>query len=835
MFMGLSFLSLMGMGTGVEAQGVDARAFPAVFPAYTHPRVFTSAAELPEIKERLLSDGFGAAISPWLHSTVRGQVGDNAFLRRLATLDLSGGVTEADINDFFFAFRDGHTYALALMSLWATLFEAGEDYYVDRALETAIGAAVNHSILAEHIRDRYRDNNYAGLDAATESAIKGHWSQQSNYTFKLSHIWRNGGIGTAMAYDVLYHDMTAAQQAQVRRGLVVGTTGWNLHGGDDTSPLDLDGNAISNHYGYQGDQVVMLAAIYGEDGWSQADWDQGVAVLRKYMRASFYPSGACIEDSYGPNLGLREGARGLIAMARNGANEFADRPSEMYNIGVAAAHDIEAVPNGSLIGGESGGNYSLGPNSPSGENPFVLYPTFTIVWKHVYPTDPVIDHLYRWRVGEDYRRKLDWRATSDFAFFGDSHLAVHEPGLDETAYYPQRGKMIARDQLGDDSTQFVFDARPDAFAIGHDKSGRGHISLNALGRRWITHLNFRDVRTSMESSTVHIDGKGQAYKAPSVKVVVPPTEAGGVVSMAADLKYAYDWQWNEPWTFSSTASPRPDSSDPAWERETVDPRTFFPDGLAPPWVGNTLWDDPNNGYRGMWMWRRPNLPVLKAYRSVAYVRGETPFVIISDDIQQDEQARLYESYFQLPFDLDQMSVSGNDAILWAAGDSRRLLVRVLDANLADGGPVSFINQAYATSLTEMNARRLIVGLNAVDPQLKILLWPHVDGDALPQTGWKTDRSGLVVGNKLLLADDANGYTMFRGVPTPVIDQAYYHATGSLRFPSAVGVSYVVESSPDLVDGTWTPVNAAVQATGGVMEIPMETQTGEAWFYRIRCE
>jgi len=541
----------------------------------------------------------------------------------------------------------------------------------------------------------------------------------------------------------LYNDMTTAEQDQSRLGLALSTSGWNMHGGDDNSVIGMDGNAVSNHYGYQGDEMVMLAAIYGETGFSQANWDQGVQVMLNYLRVGFNESGYAMEDSYGPDLGLREGSRGLIAMARQGVNEFATRPSAMYNIGVAIAHDIEAVPNGSLIGGESGGNYAFSPSSTSGENAGAMYPTSALIWKHVYPNDPTIDHWYHWRVGDTYNRRIRWQSMVDYAFFGQDYLPTHNPAIDLTAFYPQRGKLIARNDLTENAVQFAFDARPDAHNIGHDKSGRGHFSLNGLGRRWVSHLNFRYVRYSTESSTMHIDGIGQAYKAPSVKIASAPIDDGLVVSMAADLKYAYDWQWSEPWTWSATDNPKPTAAD--WEHETIDPRTFYTAAPAPNWVGTTLWDDPNAGYRGMWTWRRPNIPVEKAFRSIAYVRSEEPFVIIADDIKQDNTVRRYESYMQLPFDLDQMSVNGNDAILWATGDDRRLLVRVLSANAANNSTISFQNEAYTTSISPMDARRLIIGIDAIDPQLKVMLLPHRDGDALPQTNWNNDMTHLMVG------------------------------------------------------------------------------------------
>lgn len=583
-------LCILVMGINVElsyAQTSQPRSFPAPLPPYQHPRVFATAAELPQIKQNLTSDQYGAAMSPWLRNSVNGQVGSNGYLRRLANRDFNvNTVTEADINDFYMKFNEGSAYNLAVMALWGAIFEEGDAYYVADARETAIRAAVNHAILAEHTEARYQNDDYNGLSSDTEAAIKSHWGFRGRYAFNLGLIWRNGGTGLPLAYDMLYNEMTAAQQAQIRRGLVLGTAGWNMHGGDDNSALGMDGNAVSNHYGYQGDQMVMLAAIYGETGFSQASWDQGVKVMLNYIRVGFYPSGYPLEDSYGPNLGLREGSRGLIAMARQGVNEFKSRPDAMYNIGVAMAHDIESVPNGSLIGGESGGNYAFNRNSPAGENPFSIYPTFALAWKHIYPNDPAIDHLYRWRVGDDYKREIRWQSMVDYAYFGQDYLPTADPSLDLVAYYPQRGKLNVRNEVSDEAVQFVFDARPDASNPGHDKAGRGYFSLNGLGRRWVSHIDFRYVELSTESSTMHIDGKGQAYKTPSVKVVSEPIDDGLVVSMAADLEYAYDWQWSEPWTWSATHTPKPSASD--WERETIDPRSFYVSGRAPEWVGDTL-------------------------------------------------------------------------------------------------------------------------------------------------------------------------------------------------------------------------------------------------------
>lgn len=769
------FLLLVFVATAVQSDAAADRMFPPPPAPYVHPRVFVTSAEIPELKQRLTTGDYATNITPWLKTKVTNQV-NNGYLRMVADLTLDpANITDAQINDVFFDYGEFDSHDLAITALWGAIFVNGDADYVAGADTTAIAAATNYAIIAEDIYNRYVASDYVGLSAETITAIEDHWDRQSDYEFKLQHIRRNGGLGLALAYDMLYNDMTAAEQNQIRTALSIGTSGWNIRGGDDTNPVGMDGNAVSNHYGYQGDQAVMLAAIYGETGFSQTDWDAIVKVVQNYLRVGFYASGYPIEDSYGPDLGLREGSRALIALARQGENEFELRRDAMLNIGVALAHDVESVPDGALIGGESGGNYAFSPSSPSAENPNPTYPTFYIVWKHVFPDDPTIDWLYQWRLGDDYKRVLKSQSTVDYAFFGQDAGVSESNPLDLTHYFPQRGKFVTRDVSAEPvlssievtATQFAFDARPDAFNIGHDKAGRGYFSLNALGRRWVIHLNFRDVRTSDESSTMHIDGVGQAYKSPSVQLIDAPVDDGALVTAAADLAYAYNWQWNEPWTNSDTATPRPDGSDPNWEHETIDPATFFPAGLAPDWLGSSLWDDENMGYNGMWMWRRPHLPVQKAYRSVAFARTTYPFVLIADDIRQDNASHLYESLMQLPFDLDQMTVNGNDAILWKSGETQRLLVRVLQA---EGTGLSFTNEPFTTSVTAMDARRLRIGVTAVEPELKVMLWPHEDGMALPTTTWNGDQSQLTVNGDgieqmVILVDDSTGYTQFgNGMP-----------------------------------------------------------------------
>ena len=70
--------------------------------------------------------------------------------------------------------------------------------------------------------------------------------------------------------------------------------------------------------------------------------------------------------------------------------------------------------------------------------------------------------------------------------------------------------------------------------------------MSALGRVWAFSGDFHTHDQSRENSLVHIDGKAQPWKAPSVRFLWHADE-GGVAGAAADLKYAYDWQWTPPW------------------------------------------------------------------------------------------------------------------------------------------------------------------------------------------------------------------------------------------------------------------------------------------------
>jgi hypothetical protein len=561
--------------------------------------------------------------------------------------------------------------------------------------------------------------------------------------FDVGVSWTFGASGVPICYDLLYNDMTTLQRDTVRRAIATATRGRRSWGMGFPR-----GRAASNHYGYHGDLAVMLAAIEGEEGYDRRTWDRIVQVLVDYWEVGFEPAGACHEDLYGPNLGLRAGMRGLVALARRGHNVF-DTP-RFRNYVRYVAHELEPFREGVFVGGASGG-------------PGLPYPTSMIVTKYLLPDDPVADYTWRYYVGDDYKRSLRWQGWHDYTLFGTDWDAGREctlagTGMKLTAFFPRRGKLITRTDWSEDALYLHLDARPDAFQIGHDTVDRGHFVMGAHGRRWAIRGSWHHWRTSADHSLVHIDGKAQAWKAPSVKFL-HHEDSGTAVTGVADLKYAYDWEWSPPWPKADRKFPAP------WEPERTDPRKLgWPDD--PDWLPHTLYGTEGAGYIGSWMWRRPYNKVRHAFRSAVMARGAHPYVLVVDDVRKDDAARDYAWYMQVPLDVTLVSKSRRDVLLGEKDGSRRLLVRVLQVDGAAGAPAREVASKLETYKVKHDARRnkthmgnrLIISTRSVEPRFKVLLYPHRKGDALPAASWGD--AGARVG--IVWEDQADSFLFSQG-------------------------------------------------------------------------
>lgn len=211
-----------------------------------------------------------------------------------------------------------------------------------------------------------------------------------------------------------------------------------------------------------------------------------------------------------------------------------------------------------------------------------------------------------------------------------------------------------------------------------------------------------------------------------------------------------------------------------------------------------------------WPMRLPNNQVEHAFRTAGLVKGKHDYVLIVDDIKKDNQERLYEWLMPMPLDIELVSikqlvdvkqesgalnigfntltnigVQGEYDIL--LGDKRmkrnmqevdmisgelmnagrfipqkgdpQLLVRVLNRteasrpNLEPNPRLEVIEKLKTEDMHQFYLRtmdigkRLVIPSRSTNPDFKILLFPHANGDELPQTKWNKNRTVLIISFK----------------------------------------------------------------------------------------
>ena len=708
MFRHLVLLIILVVALPINAVELDENGCRLLKPAPepgVHPRVFFTADELPLIKQRMESTRFGQAFEPRLQQII-GQVRK----QYKAFADTPAEEIDRAFVEKYFKPGEGRNIVWGVAATYAVVFDDDELKQFMIRVITQYGRVILTS---------------------KELGVGGSFWTKSNWT--VNEQWTAGAAGYAVAYDVLYNDMTEAQRAIVRDAIAAVTRGRKPYGSEYGR-----GFGASNHFGYHGDLYVLLCAIEGEPGWDKATSDNIQRIILDHWEAGYTPNGASHEDAY-MHLGLRAGGRALLAMARRGENVFATEKFRHFLD--YAALEFEPFPGGRFVGGASGSMVRE------------MYQTVFFLGRYMYPQRPSANYAYRHVLGDDYKGKLRWQNNlfhfllgGDWEGSASRQEMLSGSGLPLSTFYPVRGKLLFRSDWSDQAMQFTFDARPDAFLIGHDKVDRGHFALSALGRTWAEHGWFNLFERSDCNSLVHIDGKAQGWKAPSVRFVshqITEIATTGV----ADLKYAYDWQWTPPWP--KIDDPRFPPAD-GWEPERSGPHELgWPRDYTPDWLPDQLYGSetgygsPKNGLK-----RRPYNPVQRACRTTAAVRGKHPYVVIADDIRKDDQQRTYSWVMQLPNDLSLESANGRDFVVREAEGDRRLLVRVVQADATDGkvsGKVeSYIAHVHPKSKVETRGNRLVIDAKTDAPNFKILLFPHRSGDQLPATRWQSEGQRLTV-------------------------------------------------------------------------------------------
>ena len=339
-----------------------------------------------------------------------------------------------------------------------------------------------------------------------------------------------------------------------------------------------------------------------------------------------------------------------------------------------------------------------------------------------------------------------------------------------------RGYVETRNSWKKEDLHLGFTCKQDFFYGGHEASENNRLILWKNGINWVMDSNMLAVKATFLQNMLTIDGMGLSYPpAPGVWLGVQETPGG--VMAAGDGKIGYSFakvMQVHPLDFPSAKLPYyAPFAEKNYDQSRDMQVAFHP--------GTIAWND---GYAhtdyGAWSgetrmvesYRSAN-PVEQAYRTVFLARGENPYVLVIDDARKDDQKHLFEFNLTLPENTELLDAK-NPAIQFqnpepGAGREDDLLISRPNTPhdqagkpiVKKGDPLFLVrslwrNSPYglpAPSLEHFNGSpekpfnnftHLSIPAISVSPEFRVLLYPHLQGDSIPETSWNEDRSQLTV-------------------------------------------------------------------------------------------
>jgi hypothetical protein len=579
---------------------------------------------------------------------------------------------------------------------------------------------------------------------------------------------RTGGMPFAIAYDLNHWAMTAGQRDTVRSAIALMIPDKPRYG-SDTEPYAT----TSNWAGLNSFEIICNLAIEGEPGYKASFTREWMKAFYKFISYGFYPSG-CGWEGMGKNYMM---TAQMIAFARRGYSLLGHPHVRAFGNNYLPAL---TQPFGFAFTGEDtwGGS---GSDARLGKYKFSVFDA--IGQKYAYPNDVAVDFMWRNFAGNivnnqeipDYCGAMEpsTQAYHDqFAVLGsyvsdwaETDYATHtQTALQKLDFMePDRGQVIMRSGWNSSALQTIFFVRQNLG--GHTYADRNDFTLSSHGRIWALKrysgngVDVTDAQSCILVNNLGIKITNQEGNKARQPARLHDFQSGSAFSSAiGDATYAYSWEWK--WNAQPAGKDHPDlgKKDPgkeAWTKvtETLNsfravpqPESFY----NTPFYEFAAWNSPA-GYREV-MIKRPFNPMEKVYRTIAMFREKKPFVIIADDVKKNASVNNFKWVMQLPADVTAELIADRgqgmyDMVLKENPGERRLLVRVLSQQDFTGGipPARIENHSYtAGDGKNYTVYRLVCESNSVEPGFKIMLYPHIHGEQLPETTWDTTGKQLVV-------------------------------------------------------------------------------------------
>lgn len=661
----------------------------AIPPAGVHPRVLFSPEDISTIVERLQGSSAGRAAWNEVETRLRRSwldpnAGEGAVFRRLC----AGAPVGLEM--------DGQTLQGQMLGIRSMPLA-----YVARGLSTVAlyGLLAEDGNLGQQAATAFY--NYCKLLEPRVDACNGAYDVFNTHWCAMNESI--GGANLGLCYDFAARWMTEAQKSLVRRVIVKAIAGRRGYGQD--GPVRVrDTNRVTR------DLTIFLAdvAIEAEEGFDQEVYDRGVETVKAFLQWGISPAGTMYESERHGDEGMETLMLSIIALARRGENAFGHP-----HLRRLLRSQIQCTsPSGRLT--TPRGPYATGAlGAPSIE-----------ILKTFFPDDLRADFLLAHVHHTAYDDVLPAELSSAFIYAAPwSRVARIDLDLPLDFSDAPAGVFTSRSDNTGSAVWVSMQARPDLYVgaarLPHD-AGSFHLEADGVlwtGRRSGTRMS--DI--SDRHSIVFIDGVGQddatGLAPPRVDYLGAEASAAGAVA-SADLRYAYEYVWAaqiESWNEKR-------ATDHRWELET-DP--FVVNVLKGTQRHRITYESKPPQHPWFPVLRAELNPVQYAFRSVALIRGNHPYVVVVDDIRKDDRAHRYE--WSMAGEHNTQSVSG-------LGDEYLVLADTSGAGVQRGTPMLLINEV-GPSVCKLENRdgRTSVSTSGVEPRFRLLLIPFRWGAEIPRT------------------------------------------------------------------------------------------------------